>query len=99
MWMINFDRDSASGRQFSEVAGFRAERKGDELNRAYLVGRHLALVKAGAGAASVQDHPQMTFQAHEAGKLHIALGRVCILDEQGCEELARARDEFVVGLN
>ena len=97
--MVNFDRNFADCRQLFKTVGVRAERESDELHRAYLVGRHLAVIEARANAASVENHPQMALQAHQAGKLDVALGRVRILDEQGREEFTRARQKFVVGLD
>src|ERR1700677_2439263 len=99
MWMVDFDRDLARSRQLSKTAGVRANWKSDELDSAYLVGRHLAIVEARAHTASVEDHPQMTLQTHQARKLDVALGRVRIFYQQGREEFARAWEEFVIGLD
>jgi hypothetical protein len=99
MRMVGFDRDFACSRQLCETIGVRAEWKSDELDRAYLIGRHLAFIEARADAALVKNQPKMALEAYQAGKLDIALGGLGILDQQGREEFARPRDEFVVGLD
>src|SRR5689334_23789088 len=97
--MIDLDRELARSRQFRETIGIGRDQEGDELHRAYLIGRHLALVEARRDAIFVKNEPQMMFQADQARKFNVALGWIRIFDEQGSEEFARARYQFVVGFH